>query len=74
MKTQIRENYKPFSIGQKVWLEGHNLRLPYNKKITTKYEGPFQITEVLPPVNYHLRLPVGWKQHNVFHAVLLTQY
>ena len=74
MKTRIRENYEPFSIGQKVWLEGRNLKLPYNKKITTKREGPFQITEVLPPINYRLKLPDGWKQHDVFHAGLLTPY
>ena len=37
-------------------------------------EEPFQITEVLPPVNYCLRLLVGWKQHDVFHAGLLTPY
>ena len=74
MKTRIHENYVPFSVGQKVWLEARNLRLPYNKKITTKREGPFQILEVLPPVNYRLKLPERWKQHNVFHAELLTPY
>ena len=41
---------------------------------STKREGPFQITEVLPPINYRLKLPDGWKQHNVFHAGLLTLY
>ena len=57
MKTQLKENYKPFHKGQKVWLEATNLQLNYNKKITTKEEGPFQILEVLPPVNYRLKLP-----------------
>lgn len=74
MKTRIRENYTPFSAGQKVWLEARNLRLPYNKKITTKREGPFHILEALPPVNYRLKLPERWKQHDIFHAELLTPY
>lgn len=74
MKKRIQENYKPFALGQKVWLEGRNLKLDYNKKITTKREGPFEIIEVLKPVNYRLRLPEGWRIHNVFHANLLTPY
>ena len=36
MKTRIKENYIPFKIGQKVWLEGRDLKLNYNKKITMK--------------------------------------
>ena len=74
MKTRLKENYKPFYKGQKVWLEATNLRLNYNKKIMTKREGPFQILEVLPPVNYRLKLPEKWKMHDVFHASLLTPY
>src|ERR1700688_305029 len=74
MKKRIRESYTPFAKGDKVWLEGRNLKLGYNKKIATKREGPFEIMEVLPPLNYRLRLPSGWKTHPTFHASLLTPY
>lgn len=57
-----------------MWLEGTNLKLGYNKKITTKREGPFTITEVIGPVNYKLRLPPKWTIRNIFHASLLTPY
>jgi len=74
MKDMIRASYQPFTKGQKVWLEGRNLSMSYNKKITTKREGPFLITEVLGPVNYRLKLPDKWKHHDTFHASLLTPY
>jgi hypothetical protein len=74
MKTRIRESYTPFAKGDKVWLEARNLIRTYNKKITTKREGPFVITEVLGPLNYRLKLPEGWKIHPVFHASLLSPY
>jgi hypothetical protein len=74
MKNKIKSTYEPFKEGQKVWLEGTNLRLGYNKKITTKREGPFKIKKVLGPVNYQLELPRNWKIHNGFHASLLTPY
>ena len=70
----IRASYQPFTKGQKVWLEGRNLSMSYNKKITTKREGPFLITEVLGPVNYRLKLPDKWKHHDTFHASLLMPY
>jgi len=37
-------------------------------------EGPFEISEVLGPVTYRLRLPIQWNIHNVFHGKLLTPY
>ena len=52
MKEKIKTTYELFEKGQQVWLSGKNLFLLYNKKITMKQEGPFEILEVLPPVNY----------------------
>ena len=44
------------------------------KKLAPRREGPFEITEVLGPVTYRLRLPEHWKIHPVFHAYLLSPY
>jgi len=74
MKEKIRSTYVPFQKGQKVWLEGRNLKTTNNKKITTKREGPFEILEVRHPVNYRLKLPEKWQLHDVFHASLLSPY
>ncbi len=52
MKEIIKAHYTPFDIGQKVWLEGTNLTLSYNKKIKIKCEGPFKVLEKLTPVTY----------------------
>ena len=40
----------------------------------TKREGPFEITKVIGPVTYRLKLPATWKIHPVFHTTLLRQY
>jgi hypothetical protein len=46
----------------------------HHKKIVLKWEGPFEIDEVLEPVTYQLKLPNSWKIHNVFHATVLRPY
>ena len=77
-QTVLQRNWKnfvPFTVGQKVWLEAKNLRLPYEtKKLAPKREGPFVIKKVLGPLMYELKLPEQWKIHPVFHASLLTPY
>ena len=50
------------------------LKTIYHKKMKPKREGPFEITEVLGPVTYRLKLPNTWRIHDVFHATLLKQY
>src|SRR6266511_2009522 len=74
MEEIIKAHYTLFNIGQKVWLEGTNLMLSYNKKIKMKREGPFKVLEKLTPVTYRLELPKKWKMYDTFHAALLTPY
>ena len=68
-------NYKPHQIGDKVWLDGKNLRTFHpNTKLHPKQFGPFKVKEVLGPTTYCLDLPVAWKIHNAFHGSLLEPY
>jgi Chromo (CHRromatin Organisation MOdifier) domain len=68
-------HFHPFIIGQKVWLEGTNLKTSHlTKKFALKRYGPFPITDVILPVVYHLTLSPSWKIHNVFHVSLLMPY
>jgi Chromo (CHRromatin Organisation MOdifier) domain len=66
--------FTPFTVGQKVWLYTRNIKTNYHKKMAPKWEGPFEVEEVLGPVTYRLKLPTTWKIHHVFHAVLLKPY
>jgi hypothetical protein len=73
MEQRIKSKFKPFTLGQKVWLESKNLKLPFkSKKIAPKRHGPFKITKVLSPLTYQLELPETWKIHDIFHATLLS--
>ena len=70
--------FRPFTQGQKVWLEGTNLKLTHlTSKLAPRHYGPFKIAHILSPVVYQLMLLPQWKQkriHDVFHAGLLTPY
>ena len=75
MKEQNTWNFSPWKVGDKVWLEATNLRLSYpSRKLAPKRQGPFEISQVLSPLTYCLRLPSTWKIHDVFHASLLSSY
>ena len=75
MAERVTRGFTPFTKGQKVWLEAKNLRfLKDHKKLAMKRQGPFEITEVLGPLTYKLKLPSQWQIHDVFHAALLTPY
>uniref|UniRef100_A0A0W0GEF0 RNA-directed DNA polymerase n=1 Tax=Moniliophthora roreri TaxID=221103 RepID=A0A0W0GEF0_MONRR len=75
VKERRGKNLDKFEKGQKVWLEGKNLSLGYpSPKLSPKREGPFEITEVLGPVTYKLKLPFQWRIHPVFHAGLLSPF
>ena len=60
--------------GNQVWLEGHNLSIAGNRKLSPKCYGPFTVTQMISPVAAHLDLPKSMKIHNVFHMDLLLPY
>ena len=75
MKERITTKFVPWKVGDKVWLEGRNLHLHYlTKKLVPKWEGPFEISQVISPTTYCLQLLPTWKIHNVFHTSLLSTY
>ena len=75
MREQNTRNFSSWKVGDKVWLEATNLCLNYpSRKLAPKQQGPFEISQVLSLLTYHLCLPPTWKIHNVFHATLLSSY
>jgi hypothetical protein len=64
-----------YTMGAQVWLEGKNLKLPYQStKLVPKRYRPFKIIKEVSPMAYQLNLPVAWGIHDIFHASLLSPY
>jgi len=58
-----------------MWLEGCHLQTNQpTAKLAPKRHGPFEIVQVMSPINYRLKLPTQWSIHDVFHIDLLTPY
>jgi len=67
--------HKPYEVDDQVWLEGTNLKMPYETaKLSPKQYGPFRVAARISNMSYQLDLPLTWKIHPVFHATLLTPY
>src|SRR5712671_6823559 len=75
-EAMIKETkFKEFVIGQKVWLEGKNIKRPYDSpKLSPKRYGPFRVVAKISSMAYKLQIPATWQVHNVFHTSLLTLY
>src|SRR5712672_2904271 len=75
-EAMIKESkFKGFEIGKKVWLEGMNIKRPYNsQKLSPKRYGPFEVVAKISQVAYKLIIPPTWQIHDVFHVSLLTPY
>ena len=62
-ETWIKDKpYKPFVLGDKVWLEGTNLKLPANltQKLSPRQYRPFEVAAIISKSAYRLKLPPTW--------------
>src|SRR5712672_2582604 len=75
-ENMVKETkFKEFVIGQQVWLEGKNIKRPYDSpKLSPKRYGPFRVVAKISPVAYKVQIPATWQVHDVFHVSLLTPY
>jgi len=71
-----KDNKKPTEIkeGDQVWLEGHNLSIARNHKLSPKRYGPFKVTQQISPVAMKLALSPSIKIYDMFHMDLHLPY
>ena len=74
-KKQTFSHFKPWKVGDKVWLKTRNLKLQVpSRKLSAKQIGLFKITQVVSTVAFWLKLPKQWKIHDMSLASLLSSY
>ena len=60
-------------MGKKVWLNNKYIKIKKNKKLKSKFFGPFQIIYAVEKSTYKLELPIKCKIHDIFYMLLLKQ-
>ena len=77
---QYDKGCKPpqLEVGDEVLINPHSLELVETKskgrKLIQRKIGPFEITEVISPTEYRLRLPDRYPMHNVVNIQHLAKY
>ncbi len=64
---------RSYAPGEKVWLNSKYIKTKRNKKLESKFFGPFRVLLAVGKQAYKLELPTKWKIHDVFHVSLLKQ-
>ncbi len=62
-----------YALGKKVWLNSKYIKTKKNKKLESKFFGPFRVLHAVGKQAYKLELLAKWKIHDVFHVSLLEQ-
>ena len=75
MTTSTSPQSPRFHLGDKVWLQAKQIKIhQQSAKLGPKQLGPFEVTEVLSDIDYHLALPPALRLHDVFHVDRLSPY
>ncbi len=62
-----------YAPDEKIWLNSRYIKTKRNKKLESKFFGPFRVLHAIGKQAYKLELPTKWKIHDVFHVSLLEQ-
>jgi len=67
---------EPFKVGDKVWLDGRNIRTQRpSKKLDDRWFGPFPVQKVISRNAYRLKLDRNFRRvYPVFHVSLLRRW
>ncbi len=64
---------RSYAPGEKVCLNSKYIKTKTNKKLESKFFGPFRVFYIVGKQAYKLELPTKWKIYNVFHVSLPEQ-
>ncbi len=64
---------RSYAPDKKVWLNSKYIKIKKNKKLKSKFFGPFQVLHTVGKQAYKLELSTNWKIYDVFHVSLLEQ-
>ncbi len=62
---------RSYAPGKKVWLNSKYIKTKRNKKLESKFFGPFWVLHTVGKQAYNLELPTKWKIHIIFYILLL---
>jgi hypothetical protein len=69
--------FEVHKVGDKVLLSTKYPNVKHsetNRKLLPKWIGPFEVVQIVEPVEYELKMNPGWQVHPIFHVSLLEPY
>ena len=62
---------RSYALGEKVWLNSKYIKTKRNKKLKSKFLGPFRVLYTVRKQAYKQELPTKWKIYDIFYISTL---